>query len=114
MGVATIANRNTLFVKFIGRTTRFYISILRPVFRQHRQIRCTFESLRYLNTKIWQFFVDDDTGAYPGVPIGGFLAVAREARAKNLATTPTFRPRPLINDRVFIEASNRLLDSRRF
>ena len=35
------------------------LSILRPVFRQLRQIR-TFESLRYLNPKIWQFFVDDD------------------------------------------------------
>ena len=32
---------------------------------------------------------------------GGFLAVAREARAKNLTTTPTFRPRALINDRHF-------------
>ena len=37
------------------------LSILRPVFRQLRQIRCTFELLRSLNPKIWQFFfVDDD------------------------------------------------------
>ena len=39
-------------------------------------------------------------GVYPGFTIGGFLVVARVARAKNLATTPTFRPRPLINDRL--------------
>ena len=33
--------------------------------------------------------------------LGGFLAVARGARAKNLKTTPTFRPCRLINDRHF-------------
>ena len=54
------------------------------------------------------------TGVYPGFTIGGFLAVARVARAKNLATTPTFRPHPLINDRLFIKDGHRLLDSRRF
>ena len=43
------------------------------------------------------------TEAYPGFTIGGFLTVAREAHAKNLATTPTFRPRPLINDRRFYQ-----------
>ena len=32
------------------------LTILRPVFRQLRQIRCTFKSLRCLNPKIWQFF----------------------------------------------------------
>ena len=34
---------------------------------------------------------------------GGFLAVARKARAKNLATMPTFRLCPLINDRRFYQ-----------
>ena len=31
------------------------LSILRPIFRGLRQIRCTFESLRYLNPNIWRF-----------------------------------------------------------
>ena len=29
-------------------------------------------------------------GAYPGFNAGDFLAIAHEAHAKNLATTPTF------------------------
>ena len=44
------------------------------------------------------------TGAYPEFTIRvNFLAVAREAHAKNLATVPTFRPRPLINDHRFYQ-----------
>ena len=36
------------------------LSILEPVFCQLRQIRWTFESLRYLDVKIWRFRGDND------------------------------------------------------
>ena len=43
MGMGTMANKNTLFV-----TLR---SVPIPVFRQIRQIRCPYESLRYLQCR---------------------------------------------------------------
>ena len=83
---------------------------------------CKYEILADFNLAVASVKLDHQTalhqifrlyaGAYPGFTIGGFLAVARKARTKSLATTPIFRPRPLINDRR--KDGNRLLDPRRF
>ena len=44
-----------------------------------------------------------NSGAYPGFTVEGFLAVACISRVKILANTPTFRPRPVINDCCFYQ-----------
>ena len=44
----------------VCRLCHLILSILKPVYRQLQQIRCTYESPRCLDLKIWQFFVDDD------------------------------------------------------
>ena len=55
-------------------------------------------------TKYRSAIFGDYTNSFRGVARifrGGFLAVVRKAHAKKLMTMPTFRPRPLINDRHF-------------
>ena len=64
------------------------LNILRPAFRQLRQIRCTLESLRCLNPMIWQFFVDDnnDTTNYfiPCACAQGIYSTAAERKIKHV------------------------------
>ena len=54
MGVATMANKNALFVMLVYRLCHSILSILKPVFRQIRLIRCVYNLLRCLDRQIWQ------------------------------------------------------------
>ena len=59
--VGTVSGRgyNGQLKYTVCRACHSILSIFKPVFRQLRQIRCTYESFMCPDIKIWRFFVDD-------------------------------------------------------
>ena len=58
MGVATMANKNTLFVTLVGRATQF--KAVRLASRQIQQICRAYVLLRCLHVEIGDFSVDNN------------------------------------------------------